>query len=146
MTISFYLQPGFAWGDAVIAITETAPSSGMPSTIAPSFPGSAPEFQKSLSNQLLLIAAALATVSLVSDMLYANLVHPITIISPLPSAGVGALLALLACIKELSIIAFIGIILLINIVKMNAILMIDLAIMVQRRDRVLASVAIREGF
>jgi multidrug efflux pump len=142
VTISFNLLPGFALGDAVTAITDAASLSGMPSTIFPSFSGTAQEFQKSLSNQLLLIAAALATVYIVLGMLYENLVHPITIISTLPSAGVGALLALLACNKELSIIAFIGIILLIGIVKKNAILMIDLAIVVQRRDGVTAKEAI----
>jgi multidrug efflux pump len=142
VTISFNLLPGYALGDAVTAITDIANASGMPSSIFPSFSGTAQEFQKSLANEGWLIAAALATVYIVLGMLYENLIHPITIISTLPSAGVGALLALMACKTDLSVIAFIGIILLIGIVKKNAILMIDLAIVIQRRDGASATDAI----
>jgi len=134
VTISFNLLAGFALGDAVDEITDAAAQSGMPASIFPSFSGTAQAFQESLANEGLLIAAAIATVYIVLGMLYENLIHPITIISTLPSAGVGALLALLAFKTDLSIIAFIGIILLIGIVKKNAILMIDFAIDVQRRE------------
>jgi multidrug efflux pump subunit AcrB len=105
---------------------------GMPSIVRGSFQGSAQAFQKSLSNQPILILAALITVYIVLGILYESYIHPITILSTLPSAGVGAIVALLLCNTELSVIALIGIILLIGIVKKNAILMIDFALDAER--------------
>ncbi len=145
VTISFNLLPGFALGNAVDEINEAARTNGMPSSIVPSFAGTAQAFQESLANEWLLILAAIATVYIVLGMLYENFIHPITIISTLPSAGVGALLALLAFRTDLTIIAFIGIILLIGIVKKNAILMIDFALDVQRRENRAAPEAIFEA-
>jgi multidrug efflux pump len=106
----------------------------MPATVQGSFQGTAQAFQASLSSEPILIAAALITVYIVLGILYESFIHPITILSTLPSAGVGALLALLICRVELSVIAMIGIILLIGIVKKNAIMMIDFALEVERRD------------
>jgi multidrug efflux pump len=145
VTISFNLMPGFALGTAVDEITEAANANGMPASIVPSFAGTAQAFQESLDNQVVLIAAAIATVYIVLGMLYENFIHPITIISTLPSAGLGALLALIAFKTDLTIIAFIGIILLIGIVKKNAILMIDFALDVQRREGRAAKEAIFEA-
>jgi hydrophobe/amphiphile efflux-1 (HAE1) family protein len=132
VTFSFNLTPGMALGDAVTAITEVERTIGMPSTIHPSFQGTAQAFQDSLRNEPILILAALVAVYIVLGVLYESYVHPITILSTLPSAGVGALLALLICHVELSIIALIGIILLIGIVKKNAIMMIDFALDAER--------------
>jgi multidrug efflux pump len=133
VTLSFNLAPGVALGDAVDAIEEAAAKAGLPPTIHTTFAGSAQAYQDSLGNQPLLIAAALATVYIVLGILYESYIHPITILSTLPSAGVGALLALLLCRTDLSIIAMIGIILLIGIVKKNAILMIDFALETERK-------------
>jgi multidrug efflux pump len=119
----------------VDSITQAEQKAGMPTTINTSFSGTAQAFQASLSNEPLLIAAALLAVYIVLGMLYESLIHPITILSTLPSAGVGAILALLITHTELSVIALIGIILLIGIVKKNAIMMIDFALEVERRDR-----------
>jgi multidrug efflux pump len=116
----------------VDAIEEAAAKAGLPATLHTTFAGSAQAYQDSLGNQPLLIAAALATVYIVLGILYESYIHPITILSTLPSAGVGALLALLLCRTDLSIIAMIGIILLIGIVKKNAILMIDFALETER--------------
>ena len=121
-------------GDAVTAIDKARDEIHLPSSIRSSFMGTAQAFQASLANQPLLIIAALLAVYIVLGVLYESLIHPITILSTLPSAGVGALLALLALHTDLSVIAFIGIILLIGIVKKNAILMIDFAIEVERRE------------
>ena len=107
---------------------------GLPSTIHPGFQGTAQAFQDSLATEPFLIAAALAAVYIVLGILYENYIHPITILSTLPSAGVGALLAILVTHSELDIIALIGIILLIGIVKKNAILMIDFAIQAERNE------------
>jgi len=134
VTLSFNLPVGVALGDAVEAIDKAQQEIHMPGTLRGSFMGTAQAFKASLSNQPLLVAAALLVVYIVLGMLYESLIHPLTILSTLPSAGVGALLALLACRTELSVIAFIGIILLIGIVKKNAILMIDFAIEVERRE------------
>jgi multidrug efflux pump len=134
VTFSFNLAPGVALGDAVKLINETERKAGMPSTITGSFSGTAKSFTDSLSTEPLLIAAAIAAVYVVLGILYESYIHPVTILSTLPSAGVGALLALLLTHTELSIIALIGIILLIGIVKKNAIMMIDFAIEVERRD------------
>jgi len=132
VTFSFNLTPGIALGDAVTAITQVERTIGMPSSIHPSFQGTAQAFQDSLKNEPILILAALVAVYIVLGVLYESYVHPITILSTLPSAGVGALLALLICRTELSIIALIGIILLIGIVKKNAIMMIDFALYAER--------------
>jgi len=134
VTISFNLAPGVALGDAVEAIETTARRVGLPDTIHTFFAGTAQAYQDSLRNEPILIAAALATVYIVLGMLYESFMHPITILSTLPSAGVGALLALYLWHTDLSIIAMIGIILLIGIVKKNAIMMIDFAIAAERAE------------
>ena len=127
-TISFALPEGRSIGEATAAIDAALSGIGVPVGIRTSFEGSAGAFQKSMSTQPLLILAALVTIYIVLGMLYESLVHPITILSTLPSAGVGALLALLAVETEFSLIAMIGVILLIGIVKKNAIMMIDVAL------------------
>jgi multidrug efflux pump len=134
-TISFNLPEGTALGDAVDAIEAAERDMGMPSGIRGSFAGAAQAFQESLENEPVLIACALISVYLVLGMLYESLIHPITILSTLPTAGVGALLALLATKNELNVISLIGIILLIGIVMKNAIILIDFAIRVEREDR-----------
>ena len=132
-TISFNLAPGVSMSEASQVIRDTMSRIGVPSTIYASFEGTAKLFQQGLDNQPWLILAALLTVYIVLGVLYESLVHPITILSTLPSAGVGALLALLLFKTEFSIIALIGVILLIGIVKKNAILMIDFALDAERR-------------
>jgi multidrug efflux pump len=134
VTISFNLQPGVALGQAVDAIAAAEKQIGLPSNIHGNFQGTAQAFQDSLRNESLLILGALAAVYIVLGILYESYVHPITILSTLPSAGVGALLALLICGIELSVIGIIGIILLIGIVKKNAIMMIDFALEAERKD------------
>jgi len=134
VTLSFNLAPGVALGEAVEAIDKAENEIGMPANVQGSFAGTAQAFQASLKSQPILILAALITVYIVLGMLYESYIHPITILSTLPSAGVGALLALLLCKVELSVIAIIGIILLIGIVKKNAIMMIDFALEVERRE------------
>ena len=134
VTLSFNLVPGLALGDAVKAINAATRKIGLPSTIQGSFQGTAQAFQASLTNQPLLILAALFAVYIVLGILYESYVHPITIISTLPSAGVGALLALLMTGTDLSIIALIGIILLIGIVKKNGIMMVDFALEAERKE------------
>jgi multidrug efflux pump len=134
VTLSFNLQPGVALGDAVSRIQAAADQAGLPPGVQTFFAGTAQVYQDSLNSEPLLIAAALATVYLVLGILYESYVHPITILSTLPSAGVGALLALELTHTELSIIAMIGIILLIGIVKKNAILMIDFALAAERNE------------
>ena len=133
-TVSFALAPGVALGEAVKAVSQAGQDIMMPASIHGEFSGTARAFQESLSTQPLLILAALITVYIVLGMLYESYVHPITILSTLPSAGVGALLALLLFRTELTVIALIGIILLIGIVKKNAIMMIDFALDAERRD------------
>ncbi len=135
VTISFNLAPNIALGQAVDAINLMEQKAGMPTTIGTNFSGTAQAFQDSLANEPLLIAAALVAVYIVLGILYESFIHPITILSTLPSAGVGAILALLLTHTELSVIGLIGIILLIGIVKKNAIMMIDFALEVERRDR-----------
>jgi multidrug efflux pump len=132
VTISFNLKPGVALGDAIDAITRAAHDEALPSTIQTMFTGTAEAFQQSLANEPALIAAALVTVYLVLGILYESCIHPITILSTLPSASLGALLALVLTHTDLSIIAIIGIILLIGIVKKNAIMMIDFALAAER--------------
>jgi len=134
VTLSFNLALGVALGDAVDAIENAERDISLPSTIHASFQGTAQAYQNSLPNQLILILAALAAVYIVLGMLYESYIHPITILSTLPSAGVGAFLALLLCGMDLSVIAVIGIILLIGIVKKNAIMMIDFALDAERKE------------
>jgi multidrug efflux pump subunit AcrB len=134
ITLSFNLAPGVALGQAVDEINAAEREIGMPPSVQGSFQGTAQAFQASLANEPILILAALVTVYIVLGILYESYIHPITILSTLPSAGVGALLALLICHYELSIIALIGIILLIGIVKKNAIMMIDFALEVERKE------------
>jgi multidrug efflux pump len=134
MTVSFNLAPGVALGQAVQQIQQAEADILFPADIHASFQGTAAAFQQSLANQPLLIAAALFAVYIVLGMLYESYIHPITILSTLPSAGVGALLALLLTGTDLSVIALIGIILLIGIVKKNAIMMIDFALDAERRQ------------
>jgi multidrug efflux pump len=134
VTISFNLQPGIALGDAVDAIYEAATTIGLPRTIQTGFAGTAQAYQDSVRGEPILIAAALAAVYIVLGMLYESYVHPITILSTLPSAGVGALLALMLTRTDLSVIAIIGIILLIGIVKKNAIMMVDFAVAAERNE------------
>ena len=135
VTISFNLGEGIALGEAVTKIQEAVFLMGLPADIHPTFQGNAQAFQSSLSSQLWLILAALVAVYIVLGMLYESYIHPVTILSTLPSAGVGALLALLAFHAELTVIALIGIILLIGIVKKNAIMMIDFAIETERTGK-----------
>jgi multidrug efflux pump len=132
--LSFNLAPNTSLGDAVTAIEETARAIGLPASIKGSFQGTARAFQNSLANQTWLILAALVTVYIVLGILYESYIHPLTILSTLPSAGVGALLALMLFRTEFSVIALIGIILLIGIVKKNAIMMIDFALEAERKD------------
>jgi hydrophobe/amphiphile efflux-1 (HAE1) family protein len=134
VTISFNLAPGTALGDAVTVIERATREIGLPAAIRGSFQGTAQAFQDSLANQPFLIAAALVAVYIVLGILYESYIHPITILSTLPSAGVGALLALVLYGLDLSIIAIIGIILLIGIVKKNAIMMIDFALEAERSE------------
>jgi multidrug efflux pump len=133
-TLSFNLAPGSALGDAVTAIQEAETQIGLPANVHANFAGTAQAFQQSLSNQPVLILAALVTVYLVLGILYESLVHPLTILSTLPSAGVGAILALIIFKSELNVIALIGIVLLIGLVKKNAIMMIDVALEAERKQ------------
>jgi multidrug efflux pump len=132
VTISFNLDPGVSLGDAVNRVDEVEQKLDMPPSIRGNFSGTAQAFQDSLGNQPLLILAALVTVYIVLGVLYESYIHPITILSTLPSAGVGALLALIVCGSELNVMGLIGIILLIGIVKKNAIMMIDFALEAER--------------
>jgi multidrug efflux pump len=132
VTISFNLAPNASLGDATKAIDRVQQEIGMPLSVQAAFQGTAASFQASLSNEPILILAALVTVYIVLGVLYESYIHPITILSTLPSAGVGAILALLVCGSELSVVALIGIILLIGIVKKNGIMMIDFALEAER--------------
>jgi multidrug efflux pump len=134
VTLSFNLAPGMALGDAVSVIREMEQSIGVPATIHGSFSGTLQAFQASLANEPLLIAMALVAVYIVLGILYESYIHPITILSTLPSAGAGAVLALLISRTDLSVIALIGIILLIGIVKKNGIMMIDFALAAERNE------------
>jgi hydrophobe/amphiphile efflux-1 (HAE1) family protein len=132
VTLSFNVSPGVSLGQAVDSIHRAEASIGLPASVHVGFQGTAQAFQESLANERILIMAALMTVYLVLGMLYESLIHPLTILSTIPSAGLGALLTLLAFKNDLNIIALIGIILLIGIVKKNAILMIDFALEAER--------------
>jgi len=144
-TLSFNLAPGVSMSQATQVINDAMARIGVPTSIYASFEGTSRLFQQGLDNQPYLILAALLTVYIVLGILYESTVHPITILSTLPSAGVGALLALLLFGSELSLIALIGIILLIGIVKKNAIMMIDFALEAERRDGREPKEAIREA-
>jgi multidrug efflux pump len=133
-TISFNLPPGGALGQAVDALHRAERAIGLPDAITTSLAGSAAEFATSLSSEKLLILAAIVTVYIVLGVLYESFIHPITILSTLPSAGVGALLALMLCGEPLDLISLIGIILLIGIVKKNAIMMVDFALYAERSE------------
>jgi multidrug efflux pump len=134
VTISFNLAPGASLGAATQAIDKAQQEIGMPLSVQGAFQGTAASFQASLSNEPILILAALVTVYIVLGVLYESYIHPVTILSTLPSAGVGAILALLICGQELSVVALIGIILLIGIVKKNGIMMIDFALEAERKE------------
>ncbi|WP_175837755.1 efflux RND transporter permease subunit [Burkholderia anthina] len=145
VTISFNLAPGYALGDAVTAIRAAEVAAGKPDALTGTFQGTAHAFQDSLASEPYLILAALIVVYLVLGMLYENPIHPLTIISTLPSAGVGALLALALCGQDLSIMGMTGIILLIGIVKKNAIMMIDFAVVAEREQHLDPVAAIRQA-
>ncbi len=145
VTLSFNLAPNASLGDATKAIEKAQRDIGMPLSIQAAFQGSAASFQASLSNEPILILAALITVYIVLGILYESYVHPLTILSTLPSAGVGAILALLICGSELSVVALIGIILLIGIVKKNGIMMIDFALEAERKEGKSSEEAIYEA-
>jgi multidrug efflux pump len=134
VTLSFNLAPGAALGDAVTAINQAKEQIGFPETVRGTFLGTAQAYQAALSNEPLLIAAALLAVYIVLGILYESYIHPITIISALPPAGVGAVLALMMTGTDLSLISIIGVILLIGIVKKNAIMMIDFALAAERQE------------
>jgi HAE1 family hydrophobic/amphiphilic exporter-1 len=145
VTLSFNLAPGAALGDAVVAITRTVADIRMPATITSSFQGTAQAFQSSLKSEPYLILAALVTVYIILGMLYESYIHPLTILSTLPSAGLGALLVLMIFGFDLSLIALIGIILLIGIVKKNGIMMVDFAIQAKRDQHLSPEEAIRQA-
>jgi HAE1 family hydrophobic/amphiphilic exporter-1 len=145
VTLTFNLRPGVALGQAVDAISDAAREIQMPSSIIPTFQGNAQAFQNSLSSEPILIAAALVVVYIILGMLYESFIHPLTILSTLPSAGVGALLALKAGNMDLSVIGIIGIILLIGIVKKNGIMLVDFAVNAERERHLAPIDAIREA-
>jgi multidrug efflux pump subunit AcrB len=145
VTLSFNLAPGAALGDAVDAITRVSADMHLPATISGTFQGTAQAFQSSLKTQPYLILAALVAVYIILGMLYESYVHPLTILSTLPSAGVGALLVLLLFHIELSVMGLIGIILLIGIVKKNGIMMVDFAIQAEREQHLPPRDAIRQA-
>src|SRR2546429_822762 len=145
VTISFNLAPGAALGTATEAIEQAQREIGMPLSVQTSFQGTAQAFQAALKNEPWLILAAIVTVYIVLGVLYESYIHPITILSTLPSAGVGAILALLLCRTELGVVALIGIILLIGIVKKNAIMMIDFALDAERKEHKRAVEAIYQA-
>ena len=145
VTISFNLAPGASLGDATEAIDKAQKEINMPLSVQGAFQGTAASFRSSLSNEPLLILAALITVYIVLGVLYESYIHPVTILSTLPSAGVGAILALLLCHQELSVVALIGIILLIGIVKKNGIMMIDFALEAERKEGKKPEAAIYEA-
>jgi len=134
ITFSFNLASGKSLGEAVTAVNRVKDEIGLPQSIQAAFQGSAAAFQSSLANEPILILAAVVTVYIVLGMLYESYIHPVTILSTLPSAGVGALLALIVCGQDFSVIALIGLVLLIGIVKKNAIMMIDFALDAERHE------------
>ena len=145
VTLSFNLVPGVALGDAVNAIQQAVTNLHMPASLTGGFQGTAQAFQTSLESEPLLILAALVVVYIVLGMLYESYIHPLTILSTLPSAGAGALLVLMLFHFDLSVIALIGIILLIGLVKKNGIMMVDFAITAEREDHLTPEAAIRQA-
>ena len=145
VTLSFNLAPGASLGDAVKAVDQVKQEIGLPASIQAGFQGTAAAFQASLANESVLILAALITVYIVLGVLYESYIHPVTILSTLPSAGVGALLALIICHNDFSVVALIGIVLLIGIVKKNAIMMIDFALDAERNEHKTPQDAIYEA-
>jgi HAE1 family hydrophobic/amphiphilic exporter-1 len=145
VTLSFNLSPGTALGDAVAAIDKATADIGKPATVVGTFQGTAQAFQSSLASQPYLIAAALVAVYIILGMLYESYVHPLTILSTLPSAGLGALLILLVGGYDLSVIGLIGILLLIGIVKKNGIMMVDFALAAEREQGVAPAAAIYQA-
>jgi len=145
VTLSFNLAPGVALGDAVTAIQKTAGAIHMPAAIAGTFQGAAQAFQASLKTAPLLILAALLAVYIILGVLYESYIHPLTILSTLPSAGVGALLMLMLFHFDLSVVGLIGIILLIGIVKKNGIMMVDFALHAERNEHLAPEAAIRKA-
>ena len=143
--ISFQLAPGVSLGAAVSAIEQAAREASLPPSVSIEFQGAASAFQAALSNELWLLLAAVATMYIVLGVLYESYIHPVTILSTLPSAGIGALLALMGTGHDLSVIAIIGIILLIGIVQKNAILMVDFALDAQRREGLPAETAMLQA-
>jgi multidrug efflux pump len=145
VTISFNVAPGYSLGEAVDAIIRAQKEIGMPISVQGAFQGTAAAFRASLANEPLLILAAVITVYIVLGVLYESYLHPVTILSTLPSAGVGAIVALLICGMDLNVVALIGVILLIGIVKKNAIMMIDFALEAQREGGKTAEQAIYQA-
>jgi HAE1 family hydrophobic/amphiphilic exporter-1 len=141
-TLSFNLRPGVALGTAVDAIRAIERELGKPLSLATSFQGNASAFQSSLRGEPILIAAALVVIYIILGVLYENLIHPITILSTLPSAGIGALLLLMACRIDLSVMAILGIILLIGIVKKNGIMLVDFAMEAEQNEGLTAEQSI----
>ncbi|MGC2604518.1 MAG: efflux RND transporter permease subunit, partial [Silvibacterium sp.] len=145
VTVSFNLAPNAALGSAITAIDKTASGMHFPASLQADFQGTAASFKNSLSNEALLILAALVTVYIVLGVLYESFIHPVTILSTLPSAGVGALLALMMFGQALSVVAIIGIILLIGIVKKNGIMIVDFALEAERERGMNSTDAIYEA-
>jgi hydrophobic/amphiphilic exporter-1 (mainly G- bacteria), HAE1 family len=145
VTVSFNLKPGFALGDAVTAIEKAVRELRVPATITASFQGTAQQFQSSMQGLFLLLIMAILVIYIVLGILYESFIHPLTILSGLPAAGAGALLTLLIFKVDLSVYAFVGIIMLIGIVKKNAIMMIDFALSAQRNEGKSVAEAIYEG-
>ena len=145
VTLSFDLTPGASLGDAVTAVAGAEAAMGLPPTITGRYSGDAAEFQRSLASEPYLILAAVVVIYIVLGVLYESLIHPVTILSTLPSAGIGALLALMAFGLDLSVVALVGIVLLMGIVKKNAIMMIDFAVEAQRDRALSPDAAIREA-
>jgi len=145
VTLSFNLAPNASLGDAVKAVNQVKAEMGMPPSVQAAYQGTAQAFQTSLANEPVLISAALITVYLVLGILYESYIHPLTILSALPSAGVGALLALILFHNDFSVIALIGIVLLIGIVKKNAIMMIDFALQAERKEGMKPEAAIYQA-
>jgi multidrug efflux pump len=145
VTISFNLAPSASLGDAVTAISEAQHAVGLPSSVTGRYSGDAAEFSKSLASEPWLLLAAAVTIYIVLGVLYESFIHPLTILSTLPSAGVGALLALMLCGLDLSVVALIGIVLLMGIVKKNAIMMIDFALEAERDEGKTPLEAIRQA-
>ena len=143
--MSFNLRAGVALGEAVDAISKAVQEIGVPSSVIGTFQGNAQAFQSSLSSEPALVAAALVVVYIILGMLYESFIHPLTILSTLPSAGIGALLALQLGHMDLSVIGIIGLILLIGIVKKNGIMMVDFAIVAERDRNMPPAAAIREA-